>query len=118
MSTIKEKQTLTDTRKQLSIELCNNFIRRLNPNQSKEIKIGAIIAIRNFIKESKIDDPFLFSYLVDTMSDSDIEVRDTVTKVIKEVVNSEIIELLEIKIQEANSEIKTEIKNLLQALKH
>ncbi len=117
MPTTKEKQAQTDIRKQLSIELCNNFIERLNPAQTKEIKIGAVIAIRNFIKESKFDDPFLFSYLVDTISDPDKEVREAVVKVIKEIKNLEIVELLEIKIQEANSELKTEIKNLLQAIK-
>ena len=113
MTIISNEEKTADLRKKLSIELCNNFIKRLNPAQSREVKISAIIAIKNLIKESKINDPFLFSYLVDTMVDPDKEIRDLVSRVIKEVVNPEIIELLEIKLQEANDEIKKEISNLL-----
>ncbi|MBI3590266.1 MAG: HEAT repeat domain-containing protein [Candidatus Melainabacteria bacterium] len=114
MKTITQKEKNIDIREKLSIDLCDNFIKRLNPAQSKETKIGALIAIRNFIKESKIDDPFLFSYLVDTIADPSKEIRNIVIKVIKEISNPEIIELLEIKKQEVSQEIKTEINNLLQ----
>lgn len=118
MATTKES---IDIRKRLSIELCNNFIKRLNLHQSKETKIGAIIAIKNFIKESQIDDPFLFSYLVDTILDPDKEVKHMVIKVIKDVstvsgAKKEITELLEIKSQESNGEIKKEIAELLNYL--
>lgn len=114
MTTYTEKDKTTELRKRLSIELCNNFVKRLNPAQSREIKINAIIAIRNFIKESKIDDPFLYNYLIDTIVDEDKVVRDWVIRVIKEVSNPEIIELLEIKLKEANAEIKKEINQLLE----
>ena len=122
MVNIKEKQDTIDLRKKLSIELCNNFVKRLDPLQDKETKLGALIAIKNLIKESHIYDPFLFSYLVDTLIDPDKEIRDMVIRVIKDVgvepsVYPEIIELLEIKLQEANSETKNEINNLLQFLK-
>lgn len=114
MLILTQEQKTNELRKKLSIELCNNFIKRLNQAQSKEVKIGAIIAIRNFIKNSKIDDPFLFSYLVDTIVDRDREVRSWVIRVIKEIVNPEIIELLEIKLKETNNkEIKKEILELL-----
>ena len=115
MTIHSEKEKTIDTRKRLSIELCDNFTRRLNQAQSKEIKIGALIAVRNFIKESKIDDPILFSFLVDTISDPDKEIREWVFKIIKEVVNKEIVELLEIKLQEATSDIKNEIKALIKS---
>ena len=115
MKTTTEKEKNIEIRKKLSIDLCDNFIKRLNTAQSKEIKIGALIAIRNFIKESKIDDPFLFSYLVDTIADPDKEIRNLVIKIIKEVSNPEIIELLEIKKQEISNEIKNEINNVLQS---
>lgn len=119
---ISEKQKITNLRKQLSIELCNNFLRRLNPAQTRETKLGAVIAIRNFIKESKIDDPILMSCLVDTIIDPDKEVRQTVIKVIKDIVSDktvfkEIKELLEIKQQESSGEIKKEISELLQLLR-
>lgn len=113
MTITSNHEKTVDLRKKLSIDLCNNFIKRLNPAQSREVKISAIIAIKNLIKESKINDPFLFSYLVDTIVDPDKEVRDLVSRVIKEVVNPEIIELLEIKLQEANDETKKEISKLL-----
>lgn len=116
MSVISEKQKTNELRKRLSIELCNNFIKRLNPAQSKEVKLSAIIAIKNFIKESKINDPFLCSYLVDTIVDPDKEVRDWLMKVIKEVVNPEILELLEMKLKEVTPEIKKEIGALLKTL--
>ena len=115
---VTSEQKLNETRKKLSIELCDNFTTRLDPAQSNDIKLAAIIAIGNFIKESKIDDPILFSFLVDPIVDPDKEVRDLVIRIIKKVVNPDIVELLEIKLQELNGEIKTEIKNLLQALKH
>ena len=114
---ITSEKKVDDLRKNLSIELCDNFIHRLNPEQTKEVKIGALIAIRNLIKESNIYDPFLYSYLVDTLTDLDKEVRKIVIKVIKEVSNSEIIELMEIKLQESKNEIKTEISNLLKSLR-
>lgn len=119
--TISEKQKIANLRKQLSVELCDNFIRRLNPSQTKGTKLGAIIAIRNFIKESKIDDPILLSCLVDTITDPDVEVRQLVNKVIKDVIadpaiHQEITELLEIKLKEVNNEIKKEISELLLTL--
>ena len=101
-------------REQLSIELCDNFTKRLDPRQTKEIKIGALIAIRNFIKESLVNDPIIYSFLVDTMLDPDKEVRRYVVSIIKEVINPEIKELLEIKLVETSGEIKTEINNLLR----
>lgn len=120
MSTL-EKQKIADLRKKLSIELCDNFMRRLNPLQSKETKLGALIAIRNFIKESRIDDPILLSCLVDTIVDQNKEVRNTVSSVIKDVIADkailqEIRELLEIKLNESDSEIKKEITGLLKAI--
>ena len=80
-----EKEIHSDLRKKLSIELCNNFVKRLNPMQDRETKLGALIAIKNLIKESHIYDPFLFSYLVDTMTDPDKEIRDMTKRVIKDV---------------------------------
>ncbi len=116
--TVADKKKVEDLRKKLSIELCDNFICRLDPSQRFETKIGAIIAIKNFIKESQIDDSILLSCLVDTLSDPDSKVREMVIRVIKEIVNHEIIELLEIKLNEiSNSEIKTQIDNLLKELK-
>lgn len=116
MSLKKEEQTI-DIRKRLSIEICNNFVKRLNPLQSKEIKIGALIAIKNLIKESNINDPFLYSYLVDTITDPEKETRNYVIKIIKEITNPEIVELLEMKVNDSSIEIKKEIKKLLQELK-
>ncbi|GEM_PF-2747694 len=108
------KKKETDQRKKLSIELCENFTRRLHPSQSKELKTGALIAIKNFIKETKIDDDILLSFLVDSITDPDKEIRKLVSSIIKEVVNNEIIELLEIKLNESNgSEIKEEIQKVL-----
>ena len=117
MALVSQNQKDFNFRQRLSIELCNNFIKRLNPLQSKETKIGAVIAIKNLIRQSKINDSFLFSYLVDTLTDPDKEVRNIVIKVIKEVANTEIIELLEVKLNELNrSETKNEVKTLLKAL--
>ena len=120
MPSISEKQKTTELRKKISIELCDNFIRRLNPAQKQETKIGALIAIRNLIKESKIDDSILLSCLVDTISDPNSEIRDMVIKVINDVkdhpnVSKEITELLEIKLKEVNdSQIKSEIRELMK----
>jgi len=116
METITQKKE-TDQRKKLSIELCENFTRMLHPSQTKELKIGGLIAIKNFIKETKINDDILLSFLVDSISDPDKEIRNLVSKIIKEVVNNEIIELLEIKLNEATSQIKEEIQNLLKEAK-
>ena len=111
------EEKLKEVRQKLSIELCDNFICRLNLAQEKETKVGAIIAIRNLVKESQINDPIIFSFLVDTIVDPDKEVRSMVIKVIQEIVNSETIELLQIKLQEANDEVKKEINDLLNLFK-
>lgn len=117
MSIVSEKQKDNEVRKKLSIELCDNLIQRLNPNEQKQIKIGAIIAIRNFVKESKIDDSILLSCLIDTLADPDKEIRDWVIRVIKEIINPEVIELLEIKLEEVKEPfIKREIKELLASI--
>ncbi len=106
-----------ELRKKISIELCASFTKRLNPNQNFEIKAGAIIAIKNFIKESRIEDPILFSFLVDAIADPEKEIRKLAIKVIVEVANCEIVELLEIKLKESDGEIKREIGELLKLLK-
>lgn len=116
MQTSTNNKKEIDQRKKLSIELCENFTRRLNPLQSKELKIGALIAIKNFIKETKINDDILLSFLVDAIVDTDSEIRELVSKIIKEVKSNQIIELLEIKLNEANSQIKEEIQDLLKAM--
>ena len=119
MTTISKEEKLIDLRKKLSIELCDNFTHRLNPAQTCEVKLGAIIAIKNFIKESQIDDPILLSFLVDTIVDPDKKIRDMVVKVIKDVIINpniclDISELLEIKLKEIdNNEAKKEIRELL-----
>ena len=114
--TIISEEKLKEVRQKLSIDLCDNFICRLNPAQRKETKIGAIIAIRNLVKESHINDSIVFSFLVDTIVDPDKEIRNIVTKVIKEITNPEIVELLQIKLKESNSEVHKEITNLLKTL--
>ena len=101
----------------LSIEVCENFTVRLNPNQKREIKFGALIAIRNFIKESKIEDPILYNFLTDTISDPDETVKDFAFKIIGEVSNQEITKILEDKQTEAKGELKKEITNLLKFVK-
>ena len=114
--TILSEEKLKEVRQKLSIELCDNFICRLNPAQKKETKTGALIAIRNLVKESHINDPIVFSFLVDTIVDPDKEIRNIVIKVIKEITNPEIIELLQIKLKEGNNEVKKEIMELLKSL--
>ena len=108
------RQTTSDLRKKFSIEMCDNFTQRLDPSQSREVKLGAIIAIRNFIKEGRINDSILFSFLVDAIADPDKKVRDLVFKVVREVANHEIVELIEIKLKELNGDFKTEVNKLLQ----
>lgn len=98
-----------DVRKKISIELCENLVYRLTPGQKKEIKFGALIAIKNLIKESKINDPILENCLVDAITDE--EIKDMVTRIIKEVANPHIIELLEIKFEE------TKLKYLANLIK-
>lgn len=114
MKTTLKKQEPKELRKKFSIELCQSFISRLDPSQSQDIKINAIIAIKNYINESKIADPILYSFLVDSIVDPDKKIRDFVIRVIKEVANPEIIELLEIKEKEINGEFKEEIRKILQ----
>jgi len=94
------KQKSTDLRKRFSIEMCDNFTQRLHPLQSREVKLGAIIALRNFIKETHINDSILFNFLVDAIADPDKKVRDLVFKVVREVANHEIVELIEVKLKE------------------
>ena len=113
MTARNTKQKTIDLRKRFSIEMCDNFTNRLDPSQSREIKLGAIIAIRNFIRESRINDSILFSFLVDTIADPDKEVRDLVFKVVREVANHEIVELIEIKLKELNSDFKKEVEFLI-----
>ena len=110
---ITQEEKIIETRKSLSIELCNNFIKRLHPEQKKEIKISAIIAIKNLIKESEVDDTILINCLVDTITDPNKEVRRWVIRTIKEVANPLITELLQSKLLE--KEIKKEIKNDINA---
>lgn len=103
----------------LSIELCENFRKRLDPNQKKEIKIGALIAVRNLIKNTKVNDSIIYSFLIDTIADPDKEIREWVIKIIKDITRSkellkEIKELLEIKLYEVNNEAKPRIINLLR----
>ena len=114
MTTKNLKQKNTDLRKRFSIEMCDNFTQRLDPSESIEVKLSAIIAIRNFIKESRINDSILFSFLVDTIADPDKKVRDLVFKVVREVANHEIVELIELKLKELNGEFKKEVNKLLQ----
>ena len=114
MTTKSLKQKTTDLRKRFSIELCDNFTQRLDSSQSREVKLSAIIAIRNFIKESHINDSILFSFLVDSIADPDKKVRDLVFKVVREVANHEIVELIELKLKELNGEFKKEVNKLLQ----
>ncbi len=114
MATKNLKQKDNNSRKLFSIEMCDNFTQRLSPSQSREIKLGAIIAIRNFIKESHIHDSILFSFLVDAIADPDKTVRDMVFKVVREVANHEIVELIEIKLKELNGDFKKEVNKLLQ----
>ena len=114
MTSRNTKQKTTDLRKRFSIEMCDNFTQRLAPSQSREIKLGAIIAIRNFIKESHINDSILFNFLVDTIADPDKKVRDLVFKVVREIANHEIVELIEIKLKELNGDFKKEVNKLLQ----
>ncbi len=117
MTNNSQEKINLDLRKKISIELCQSFTQRLDPNQTACVKSGAVIALKNFIKKSKIEDPIIYSFLVDTIVDPEKEVRDLVIKVIKEVVNSEIIELLEIKQKEISGEMKAEIGNLLKVLR-
>lgn len=103
----------------LSIELCENFRKRLDLNQKKEIKICALIAIRNLIKNTKINDPIIYSFLIDTIADPDKEIREWVMKIIKDITRSkellkEIKELLEIKLHEVSNEAKIRITSLLR----
>ena len=114
MTTKSIKQKTEDLRKKFSIEMCDNFTQRLDPSQSREIKLGAVIAIRNFIKEAHINDSILFSFLVDSIADPDEKVRDLVFKVVREVANHEIVELIEIKLKELNGDFKKEVNKLLQ----
>ena len=112
------KQKATDLRKRFSIEMCDNFTQRLNLSQNREVKLGAIIAIRNFIKETHINDSILFNFLVDAIADPDKKVRDLVFKVVREVANHEIVELIEIKLKELNGDFKTEVETGLTASLH
>ena len=118
MTTKNIKQKSEDLRKRFSIEMCDNFTQRLAPSQSREIKLGAIIAIRNFIKEAHINDSILFSFLVDAIADSDKKVRDLVFKVVREVANHEIVELIELKLKELNGEFKKDVEARLIAPLH
>lgn len=106
--------TETETRKKISIELCENLVYRLNPKQKKETKIGALIAIKNLIKESKINDPILDSCLIDAITDEDKDIRELIKKIIYEVKSPHIIELLELKLRDANETLKKEIKAILK----
>lgn len=90
--------------------MCDNFTQRLHPLQSREVKLGAIIAIRNFIKETHINDSILFNFLVDAIADPDKQVRDLVFKVVREVANHEIVELIEVKLKELNGEFKINVE--------
>ncbi len=113
---LASEEKLKELREKLSIELCDNFISRLNPAQQKETKLGALIALRNFIKESKINDPIIFSFLVDAIIDPDKEIKTMVTRIVKEVKNAEIIELLQLKLNEVDPELKKEISSFIKSL--
>ena len=115
MTFILDKKESKELRKKLSIELCDTFILRLKPYQAKKTKIGALIAIKNFIKESNLNDQIIYSCLVDSVLDEDKEITDMVLKILKEVINSDLEELLEMKLSEVkDSKIKAEIKKLLK----
>lgn len=120
MSFTLDKKESIELRKKLSLDICDNFIRRLKPYQSKETKLGALIAIRNLIKESKISDPILHSFLIDSITDSNPEIVNMVITITKEViedpiVKSDIIELLNLKFKEAiSTKIKKDIEKLLE----
>ena len=103
----------TEIRKKISIELCEDLTKRLNHSEKKEIKIGALIAIKNLILETKIEDPILDNCLADTITDNDPQVRHFVLRVIKEAKISHVLELLKIKYNELSPDIKLEISNLI-----
>ena len=102
---------------ELSIEFCDNFVRRLNPEQSLETKMLAVLALRNLIKNTGIRNSILYNFLVDSISSKEKELRIFVEKTIKEIANNEIIELLNMKLNEVNDkQIKAEIKQLIKKL--
>lgn len=120
MSFTLDKKESIELRKKLSLDICDNFIRRLKPYQSRETKLGALIAIRNLVKESKISDPILHSFLIDSITDADSEIVDMVNTITKEIiedpiVKTDIIELLNLKSKEVGStKIKKDVEKLLE----
>lgn len=122
MSFALDKKESIELRKKLSLDICDNFIRRLKSYQSKETKLGALIAIRNLIKESKISDPILHSFLIDSITDPNSEIVTMVITITKEIivdplVKTDIIELLNLKSKEAiSTKVKKDIEKLLEQI--
>ena len=118
MMILRSKEEEINSKKNLSIEVCDNLTTRLHPSQKREIKLGALIAIRNFIKESRIEDPILYNFLIDTIADPDKKVKDFVLKIIKEVSNQEMYQILHEKQIELSGELRKEVTNLLKSIKN
>jgi len=73
--------------------------------------------IKNLIKETKINDPIIYNFLIDTIIDPDKEIRSLVKKIILEIACKEINDLLVLKSQELNeNEVKQDIKDVLRQL--
>lgn len=105
-------------REKISIELCENFISRLKQEESPEIKLSALIALKNLIKYSQISDPILENCLIDTLTDQDKEIRKFTKDVIRDICSPNIIELLELKLTETSGDIKVELSNFFKELQN
>lgn len=113
---MKSTKTKTkDFREEISIEFCQDLIYRLKFNQSQTTKLGALIAIKNLVQETKVEDQIIFSTLVDALADPDKKIRELASKIIKEIKNSAIVELLETKKNEVSKDIEKEITTLLKS---
>lgn len=96
----------------LTIEFYESLTNRLDHEQNINVKLGALIAVKNLILYTQLHDHILYGLLIDSISDPEKEVQELAIKIINKVFNPEVKELLYIKLIESNEsthEIITQI---------
>lgn len=75
------------TKENLSIDFIDGLLQKLNPAENVKIKKATLLAIKNYIVNSNIDDPLLANCLMDNLTGQDKETLEYYSKIILEILS-------------------------------